>query len=753
MLSLESDLERVEVYPLAGIDRPLTYGVPPRLAGAIVPGHLVRVPLGRRSLLGIVKAGVPGNEPETPGLKLILERLYEAPVMTLALLNLAEWLGRYYACGFQGVLESMVPAVVRQGLAPKETKLLKLGYPLPPEETAKLEKRAPKQAALVAFLADQARPLPKGDVLNRLGVSPQSCKALVDKGFISEVRQVEQRTAYEDEWGEAEAVVSTEPPKLTDEQRAAVADLRTSLGAGGFVTHLLHGVTGSGKTEVYLRLLEDVLEQGGSAIYLVPEVALTPQTVARVRGRLAAAGHQVVVWHSHLSEGERVDAWRAMATGAARVVVGARSAVFAPLADVRLIIVDEEHEPSYKQGEAPRYHGRDVAVYRAKCEGALALLGSATPALETLYHVSTGQYRCSRLTRRVDDRQLPRLLIVDMTKEKPSTKGGSRLISVALAERLRDRLEKREQSILFLNRRGFATSLLCPECGFSAECPHCSVTLTYHRVDERLKCHICGHHEPTPHRCPACGSPDVRRRGHGTQRVEDAVRALLPTATCVRLDADAMAKKNLFRRVLQDFRRGAIDILVGTQMIAKGLDFPNVTLVGLVDADIALHVPDFRAGERAFQLIVQVSGRAGRGDKAGEVVIQSYQPGTDPIQFARRGDFDGFLQAELEERRHFRYPPYRHLVRHLFRSRSAEKLEFFANQWADFLLARIGVELELRGPVPCPLEKVKDFYRQHCFYFVESAARTVPLIEKLRREFPMDDEVVDVLDVDALDVI
>ncbi|MGF1452391.1 MAG: primosomal protein N', partial [Opitutales bacterium] len=553
-LAIADSGPRAEVYPLAGIDRALTYGVPARLDGEIRPGHLVRVPLGRRTLLGIVKRLVPETEAPVPNLKNILERLYDEPVMTPSLLALADWLGRYYACGFQSVLETMVPAVVRQGVAPKETKLLKIGYPLPPDEFAKLEKRAPKQAALLAFLRDQARALPKTDVLSRLGVSAQSCKSLADKGLVFEVREVEQRTAYEDELGEKETAVSTEAPQLTEEQAAAVEELRVSLGAGGFITHLLHGVTGSGKTEVYLRILEDVLAQGGSAIYLVPEVALTPQTVARVRGRLSAAGHQVVVWHSHLSAGERVDAWRAMATGAARVVVGARSAVFAPLADVRLIIVDEEHEPSYKQSESPRYHGRDVAVYRAKCEGALALLGSATPALETLYHVSTEHYRCTRLTRRVDDRKLPDLYIVDMTKEKPSGKGQPRLLSTSLAERLRDRFEKREQSILFLNRRGFATSLLCPECGYNPECPHCSVTLTYHRVDERLKCHLCGHHERAPQECPACGSAQVRRRGHGTQRIEDAVRTLLPTATCVRLDADAMSKKNLFRRVLQDFR-------------------------------------------------------------------------------------------------------------------------------------------------------------------------------------------------------
>ncbi len=748
-----ADLDaQVEVWPLAGLDRALTYAVPPRLQGQVSLGSLVRVPLGGRTVLGIVRGALTPPFPEVPGLKLVIENLYPEPVLTPALLGVADWLGRYYAAGPQSVLEAMVPAVVRQGVAPKERKLLKIGYPLPEGELEALRRKAPKQAALLDFLRQQSQPLPKGEVLERLQVAAASCVTLIQRGLVFEVREVQEREVYLDEWGDGEQVAAT-PPKLTEEQRTAAAELTTSLHAGGFIAHLLHGVTGSGKTEVYLNLLQTVLAEGGGAIFLVPEVALTPQTVGRVRARLAEGGHRVVVWHSHLSAGERFDAWRAMASGAARVVVGPRSAVFAPIPNLRLIIVDEEHEPSYKQSETPRYHGRDVAIYRAQCEGALCLLGSATPALETLYQVSTGACRVSRLSRRVDDRELPKILLVDMKREKPGPQGGAKLLSVALAERLRDRFEKKEQSILFLNRRGFSSSLLCPSCGHAPGCPHCSVTLTYHRADERLKCHLCGYHQAVPRQCPACHSPDITRRGSGTQRIEDIVKTLLPKARCVRLDADAMTKKHLFRQVLSDFRKGAIDILVGTQMIAKGLDFPNVTLVGLVDADLALQVPDFRAGERAFQLIVQVSGRAGRGDRAGEVVIQTHQPHTDPIQYARRGDFDGFLLAELAERRAYHYPPFRHLIRHLFRSRSLDKLTFYTQRWADFLLEQARLPIEVRGPVPCPLEKMKDLYRFHCCYFVDQAEPAAAEIQRLRDQFPLDPEIQDLLDIDALDLI
>jgi len=408
-------------------------------------------------------------------------------------------------------------------------------------------------------------------------------------------------------------------------------------------------VTGSGKTEVYLQAVEHVLQRGGGALFLVPEVALAPQTVGRLRGRLESKGIQTVVWHSFLSDGERFDAWQALVRREARVVVGARSAIFAPIPDLQLIIVDEEHEPSYKQEDTPRYHGRDVAVYRASLLKALCILGSATPSLETLYNAERGKYALDRMPNRVDNRKLPTLHIVDMRVEyirNKEKRKGPMILSRMLVDAMKQRFEAREQTILFLNRRGYATSVLCMECGWVAESPNSSVTMTYHQTDDSLRCHLSGHSEQAPRRCPACGQDALRKRGHGTQRVESAAQAVLPRARIVRMDADAMSRKNLYRKILSDFRIGKIDVLVGTQMIAKGLDFPNVTLVGLVDADMSMHLPDFRAAERTFQLMVQVSGRAGRGDGHGEVVIQTFNPHSGPLLFARQRDFEGCREEE-----------------------------------------------------------------------------------------------------------
>jgi primosomal protein N' (replication factor Y) len=470
-----------------------------------------------------------------------------------------------------------------------------------------------------------------------------------------------------------------------------------------------------------------------------------------VRARLEARGVHTVVWHSHLSEGERYDAWKALASGEAHVVVGARSAVFAPVQNLKLMIVDEEHEPSYKQEDSPRYHGRDVAVYRALLNQSVCVLGSATPSLESLYNVERGKYAVDRILNRVDDRQLPKIHLVDMRREDLQGKGASP-ISRTLADMLVDRFEKKEQSILFLNRRGFSTSMLCPDCGYVATCEHCSIPMTYHITDKSLRCHLCGVESPAPYACPECKSPNIRKRGVGTQKIEEIVQKILPRAKIVRMDADSMSKKNLYRKILNDFRVGKIDLLVGTQMIAKGLDFPNVTLVGLVDADRSLHVEDFRSAERTFQLIVQVSGRSGRGDRAGEVVIQTHTPHAPPIQFARKSDFDGFQLEELEQRREFNYPPFRHLIRHLFRGRNPDKVNFYIEQWLKVVEERMDGQLEIRGPAPAPIEKIRDEYRFQIWYFAPSASRVIGSLMALRDGFKMDKEVIDLIDVDPMNM-
>jgi len=649
------------------------------------------------------------------------------------------------------VLETMIPVAIRRGMKAKTRRYIMAGKAPTAEELEALEKRAPKQAELLRFIRQQIKPLPKADILKRMKISASACDGLVAKGFMRETETEEERIAYEDELGDAETVVQEVRHDLTDEQAAAVRSIDAAIDAGVFTTRLLHGVTGSGKTEVYLNAIERVVADGGGVIFLVPEVALAPQTVGRVRARLEARGVHTVVWHSHLSEGERYDAWKSLASGEAHVVVGARSAVFAPVQNLKLLIVDEEHEPSYKQEENPRYHGRDVAVYRSSINGAVCILGSATPSLESLYNVERGKYGVDRILNRVDDRELPKIHLVDMRRENLQGKGASP-ISRTLADKLIDRFEKKEQSILFLNRRGFSTSILCPDCGYVASCEHCSTPMTFHRTDGQIHCHLCGEKRAAPWKCPECKSENIRKRGLGTQKIEDVVQKIMPRAKIVRMDADSMSKKNLYRKILNDFRIGKIDLLVGTQMIAKGLDFPNVTLVGLVDADRSLHVEDFRAAERTFQLIVQVSGRSGRGDRAGEVVIQTHTPHAPPIQFARQSDFQGFLLEELEQRREFNYPPFRHLIRHLFRGRNPDKINFFVDQWVKQVQEELGDQIEIRGPAPAPIEKIRDEYRFQLWYFAPSASKVIGPLSELRRAFKMDKDVYDQLDVDPMNM-
>jgi primosomal protein N' (replication factor Y) len=649
---------------------------------------------------------------------------------------------------------------VRRGAGLKQEKLLSIARPLTEEERTALEKRAPQQAKLYRFLEQQFRPQRKSLVLARLGQTAAVANALLTRGVIrEELRRIE-RVAYADDHAEGELVAAL-PHALNPEQQSAVDALAGNMAADKFSVSLLHGITGSGKTEVYLRAIDTALKAGGSVVFLVPEVALTPQTVARLRARLEAIagaagagpanGHRCVVWHSHLSEGERLDGWLALATGEARVVVGARSAVFAPVRNLKLVVVDEEHEPAYKQDETPRYHGRDVAVMRAKLAGAVCLLGSATPSLESFTNVEAGKYRLLQLTQRVDSRRLPYIDIVDMRieamKQRTLPALSSRLVSA-----MRDRLERKEQTILFINRRGYSSSMLCTKCGHVEECVHCSITMTYHRSDEMLRCHLCGDQRDAPARCPKCGAPEIRWRGLGTQRVEEAVRRVLPRARIERMDTDTMSRKNRFREVLSAFRAGRIDVLVGTQMIGKGLDFPNVTLVGLIDADISMHIPDFRANERTFQLLVQVAGRAGRGDRAGEVVVQTFTPQAEAIQFSRQADFAGFAASELKMRREFNYPPYRHLIHHLFRGPNPEKLKFFAEQWAKRVEKALGDRVELRGPAASPIEKIKDEYRWQLWYFTNGVTKVVPELSKLRSEFAWPDDITQVLDVDPVNL-
>jgi primosomal protein N' (replication factor Y) len=743
----------VGVHPLAGFDKVLHYNVPEALRAAAHVGSLVRIPIGRTTSLGVIGRIGPPDDFPLDRLKPLMAVVYPFPALSADLLELARWMATYYAAPMDTVIETMIPAAVRSGAKVKEQHFIRVALKLSKADLAELAKKAPAQAKLYGFLHGQIVPQPRSLILARTGASAASVRALVQRGILREVVTRVDRDAYADSAGHGELVAS-QPHKLNTEQAAAVAALMESVSSAKFGVSLLHGVTGSGKTEVYLRAIQAALEGGGGVIMLVPEVALTPQTVARLRSRLEAIapGHRCVVWHSHLSEGERLDGWLALASGEVRVAVGARSAVFAPVRNLRLIVVDEEHEPAYKQDELPRYNGRDVAVMRARLCGAQCVLGSATPSLESHANALSGRYAHLHLTKRVDDRSLPSFTLVDMRIEVARQRGATAL-SRPLADAMRDRLERKEQTILFINRRGYSSSMQCRKCGAVEECPHCSVSMTYHRTDETLRCHLCGEERAAPVRCTQCGAPDIRWRGLGTQRVEEAVRRVLPRAKIERMDTDTMGKKNRFREILADFRKGRIDILVGTQMIGKGLDFPNVTLVGIVDADLSMHIPDFRANERTFQLLVQVAGRAGRGDRSGEVVVQTFTPQAEAIQFARQSDYDGFAQAELKVRREFGYPPGRHLIRHLFRGSNPDKLKFFTEQWAKRVKEVLGSRVELRGPAPAPIEKIRDEYRWQLWYFTVSVTKIIGDLTKLRDEFDWPDGMAQILDVDPMNLV
>jgi primosomal protein N' (replication factor Y) len=526
-------------------------------------------------------------------------------------------------------------------------------------------------------------------------------------------------------------------------------------------TFLLHGVTGSGKTEIYLQAIAHALEQGKGAIVLVPEISLTPQTVERFKARFSSGTLQtlVAVLHSHLSAGERHDEWHKIRQGRARIVIGARSAIFAPVEPLGLIIVDEEHEATYKQEEAPRYHARDVAVMRGQMENAVVVLGSATPSMESFYNCKNGKFTLLELPERVDNQKLPLVRVVDMRQAASGARGkeGSiPIFSPQLKEAITKRLERGEQTILFLNRRGYSTSLQCPKCGYVANCPNCSLTLTYHRPEQKLSCHLCGHNERVPNVCPEpkCKNPAIRFAGTGTQKVEDILGKLFPRACIKRMDADVMRKKDDYRRVLGEFRHGEIDILIGTQMIAKGLHFPNVTLVGIIYADMALHQPDFRAGERTFQLLTQVAGRAGRGDVEGEVYVQAFTPFHPAIQYARRHDFVGFYEQEIEFRKQLHYPPTGRVALLTLKGRNEDKVKFSAEHLKRELDKRrteLG-GLQISGPAPAPLLRAENFYRYQIMLRTRAMSRLSQSLSKIVQTLVLPDDVTLAVDIDPVNL-
>lgn len=744
------------------VRREFDYLVPAEFEGRVEVGSRVKVPFGPRTVLGCVTALLDAS-PHT-NLRPLLKVLGTRGLVTPKVLALARWIAGYYACPVEVALRGVLPDAVRRETAGWRERLHVRA--LPPVGPFP---RLTRKQLEVWNLIEERHDLALQELLRVTGASAETVHRLEDKGLITITSEVEERDPFA-----REHFLPTEPLALNPEQATALAAVVAALdplgpslpqageaavGGGGHPgtppgrVFLLHGVTGSGKTEVYLQALAACLDRGRGAIVLVPEISLTPQTIERFKARFSHGPRRtlVAVLHSHLSAGERHDEWHKIRQGRARIVIGARSAVFAPVDPLGLIIVDEEHEHSYKQEEAPRYHARDVAVLRGQREGAVVLLGSATPSLESYYNARRGKYVLLTLPTRVDDRKLPLVRVVDMRSEARREKGIP-IFSRLLQEAITSRLERGEQTILFLNRRGYASSLQCPKCGYVAGCPNCSVALTYHRQEQHLRCHMCGHAEPVPGVCPGrdCGNPAIRYAGIGTQRVEDALRRLFPRARVCRMDSDVLQRKEDYRRILDDFRSGRIDVLVGTQMIAKGLHFPNVTLVGIIHADLSLHLPDFRAAERTFQLLTQVAGRAGRGDTEGEVVVQSFTPFHPAIQCARQHDFLTFYEQEIEFRKQLHYPPFSRVALLTLRGRNEDKVRFTADHLRRELDRGVGElpDLILAGPAPAPLLRIESRYRYQLMLRTRWMSRLAPHLTAMLDGLQLPEDLQLTVDID-----
>jgi len=684
--------------PLRGIDESFHYSVPAEMSNRIRQGSRVLTPFGKKQVVGYVLdfSSPPGDIKE---LKEISSILNEGPVFTPEQLSLAGWMAEYYLCSMVTALQS----VILPGIQGRGARTVKCYYPvLPPEGKPDLS-RLPKQERV--WEASLALPgMSKKELALAAGTGPGVIDTLVAKGLLRTEVQETRRDPYPITQSLPENAYALNP-----EQSRALEETACAISGQAPKVFLLHGITGSGKTEVYLRAIEKVMAMGRQTVVMVPEIALTPQMVSIFKSRF---GDQVAVLHSRLSEGERYDEWNRIRCGLAPVVLGARSAVFAPLNNPGLFVLDEEHEPSYKQEETPRYHARDVALKLAGSNGAVVMLGSATPSLESFSRtLSGGPYALLNLSSRIGNRPLPAVRIVDMRHEGQS--GNVGIFSRDMLEAIKDRIDRGEQIILFLNRRGYSTYVVCRDCGQVMKCPHCDISLTYH-ANGNLRCHYCNHSLTAPGVCPECGSRHVGYYGTGTQKVEEEIRMFFPGAGVLRMDGDTTSRKGSHGEILRAFREREADILLGTQMVAKGLDLPGVTLVGVINADTSLHMPDFRAAERTFQLITQVAGRAGRGELGGDVLVQTFSPEHYSIRCAAGHDYSEFFRLEMRVRKAMQYPPFVRLARILMTGTDEGEIQAFADKVRQLMEKESSSEsIQYMGPAPAPLARVKDRYRYH----------------------------------------
>ena len=692
----------------------LTYSVPDSIPSLPVIGARVRVPVGKRTLVGCVIGHDATLDAGTAPRDLV-EVLDDIPFLPPDVVALCRWVAEYYMAGVGDAIMVAMPPGSRRASAYKTQRVISITAhglsALTGVVEAGLSRLSSKQREAIEILAAAPAGLPASGLRDR-GVSADVLRRLIANGLAVARSAQDERDPFER--SVLASVARDETRDLTGEQTAALATLVGLADARAFHVALLHGVTGSGKTEVYLRLAERVCAQGRQVLLMVPEIALTPSVAALFR---SAFGSRVAIQHSALSDGERHDQWQRIRSGDIQVVVGTRSAVFAPLATPGLIIVDEEHDGSYKQDESPRYHGRDVAIMRAQAAGALVVLGSATPSMETYQNAATGKYASVSLERRVLDRPLATVRLVNM-RDEYAEDGPDVVISRQMAEAIDERLTRREQVLVLLNRRGYATAVFCRQCGDTFECPNCSVSLTVHRARAgwSARCHYCNYAMQVPKTCRKCAAPYLEHAGFGTERIEQQLKERFPDARIGRVDRDSVRRKGELTRLLTQFGTGELDILVGTQMIAKGHDFPRVTLVGVVSADVGLGLADFRAAERTFQLLTQVAGRAGRGEQPGEAIVQTLYPEHYSIQVACRQDYRAFFERELEYRRVMRYPPMVALINTLVRGRTFdEAMDTAAAMVRHLEPAASRVPFLLLGPAPAPLGRLRGEHRVQFF--------------------------------------
>jgi primosomal protein N' (replication factor Y) len=732
--SLPSSAGKADLFAEIVFDRPIdqayTYAVPELARHQVAVGKRILAPFGKgqKATVGFC-VGLSETEPDR-AVKELKRVIDDEPLFTPDLLRLTRWIADYYLCGWGQVLNAVIPAAAKKQSG---TRLVALLEAIP---EADLSRPTPALTAKQVAALEQLRAAKKPLEIRRLArlakCGPGPVEALIDKGLARRVlHRVDQFTETAGEVTSEAAVV------LNSDQLRVWATLEAALRSSGFQAFLLHGVTGSGKTEIYLRAIQEVIQQGKEALVLVPEISLTPQTIERFRGRCG----EVAVLHSHLGLAERGGQWRRVAAGQVQVIVGARSAVFAPTRRLGLIIIDEEHEGTFKQESTPRYHARDVAVMRARLETIPIILGSATPSLETWHNAERGQYRLLSLPQRVLERPMPEVRLVDLRHEIVG-RGRPRALSPTLDRAMHEALRDGGQVMLLLNRRGFSTYVHCPVCGFVEKCRFCDLALTFHRQREVLLCHYCGYEQPPLDHCQQCDRSTVRYLGLGTEKLQTEIEERFPGLVVRRMDSDTMKRSGSHGRVLAEFRSGLIHILLGTQMIAKGLDFPNVTLVGVINADIGLHIPDFRSAEKTFQLLSQVAGRTGRGPRGGKVLVQTFAPEHPCIAMAAAHDYVGFVAAELTHRHAHNYPPYNRLIRLIIRSRDEAAGTAFADHLAavfqrvqNALLASPAKDQVVRilGPAEAPVFRLKGYFR---FHFQLQSASAAVLHQLLRSALP-----------------